>query len=73
MVLFNQALLGKWLWRYALEREALWRRVIDNKYGSICVGEGGGGLVGVQIGYKGLMGFAFEEHKEGVGFFSSQC
>ena len=37
----------------------------------VCVG--GGGLVGVQIGYKGLMGFAFEEHKEGVGFFSSQC
>ena len=31
----NQALMGKWLWRYALEREALRRRVIDTKYGSI--------------------------------------
>ena len=38
-----------------------------------CVLGGGGGWVGVKIGYKGLMGFAFEEHKEGVGFFSSQC
>lgn len=39
----------------------------------MCVGGGGGVVVGVQIGYKGLMGFAFEEHKEVVGFFSSQC
>ena len=31
---FNGALLGKWLWRYGHEREALWRRVIDCKYGS---------------------------------------
>jgi hypothetical protein len=32
---FNRALLGKWLWRYGTEREALWRRVIDVKYGSM--------------------------------------
>ena len=31
---FNQALLGKWLWRYATEPRSLWRRVIDSKYGS---------------------------------------
>ena len=43
LVFFNQALLGKWLWQYALEREALWRRVIDNKYGSMCLGGGGVG------------------------------
>jgi hypothetical protein len=35
LVLFNQALLGKWLWRFALEREALWRQVIGLKYGSL--------------------------------------
>ena len=35
---FNTALLGKWLWRYGLEREALWRKVIREKYGSL---EGG--------------------------------
>jgi hypothetical protein len=32
--IFNQALLGKWLWRFAHEREALWRSVVDAKYGS---------------------------------------
>jgi hypothetical protein len=32
---FNKALLGKWLWRYAMEREALWLKVIDAKYGSM--------------------------------------
>ncbi len=30
---FNQALLGKWMWRFANERSALWRQVIVNKYG----------------------------------------
>jgi hypothetical protein len=30
---FNKALLGKWLWRYEHEREALWRSVVDAKYG----------------------------------------
>jgi hypothetical protein len=35
MVLFNKALMGKWLWRYALERDALWRKVVDFKYGSM--------------------------------------
>uniref|UniRef100_A0A2N9FWW1 Reverse transcriptase domain-containing protein n=1 Tax=Fagus sylvatica TaxID=28930 RepID=A0A2N9FWW1_FAGSY len=32
--LFNTALLGKWLWRFGVEREALWRQVIQAKYGS---------------------------------------
>lgn len=32
MVMFNRALMGKWLWRYALERDALWRKVVDFKY-----------------------------------------
>ena len=32
---FNSALLGKWLWRYGMETDALWRRVIEVKYGSI--------------------------------------
>ena len=31
---FYEALLGKWLWRFGYEREALWRRVIRVKYGT---------------------------------------
>jgi hypothetical protein len=34
LTMFNGALVSKWLWRYGHEREALWRRVIDFKYGS---------------------------------------
>jgi hypothetical protein len=34
LIMFNGALLGKWLWRYGHEHEALWRRVIHCKYGS---------------------------------------
>ena len=30
---FNSALLGKWLWRYGTEGDALWRKVIEAKYG----------------------------------------
>ena len=29
---FNEALLGKWLWRYMNEKDSLWRRVIRSKY-----------------------------------------
>ena len=35
---FNSASLGKWLWSYGTERDALWRKVIEAKYG-----DGGGG------------------------------
>ena len=30
---FNLALLGKWLWRYASEPRACWRKVVEAKYG----------------------------------------
>lgn len=35
MIQFNKALLGKWMWRFVQEREALWRSVINVKYGSV--------------------------------------
>ena len=38
IVSFNQALLGKWLWRYGHEVTHLWRKVISTKYGE---GKGG--------------------------------
>ena len=40
VALFNQALLGKWLWRYRHEVTHLWQRVISTKYG-----EAQGGVV----------------------------
>ena len=33
--LFNEALLGKWLWRFGIEKNALWGQVIEMKYGSV--------------------------------------
>ena len=38
VVSFNQALLGKWLWRYGRKDTHLWQRVISIKYGE---GQGG--------------------------------
>lgn len=29
----NNALLTKWLWRFDVESEALWRRIVEEKYG----------------------------------------
>ena len=33
LIFFNEALLGKWLWCYSLERDSLFKRVIEVKYG----------------------------------------
>ncbi|XP_028087530.1 uncharacterized protein LOC114288243 [Camellia sinensis] len=35
LVLFNLALLGKWLWRFVEERACLWRRVVVTKFGVV--------------------------------------
>lgn len=32
--IMNYALLVKWLWRFANESEALWRRIVEEKYGT---------------------------------------
>jgi hypothetical protein len=35
IIKFNQTLLGKWMWSFSQERDALWRSVIEVKYGSV--------------------------------------
>jgi hypothetical protein len=35
LVMFNYVLLGKWLWRFGIERDAWWRVVVDSKFGSL--------------------------------------
>jgi hypothetical protein len=32
LIQFNRALLRKWLWLYGMDREALWRLVVETKY-----------------------------------------
>ena len=33
LALLNKALLGKWIWRFACDKENLWKKVISVKYG----------------------------------------
>jgi hypothetical protein len=33
--MFNRALLGKWLWRFRIERDAPLRVAMDSKFGSL--------------------------------------
>ena len=36
---FNKALLGKWLWRFGIEENRLWRRVVTLKFGEEWTGD----------------------------------
>ena len=33
LVTLNKAFLGKWSWKFAIERNSLWKQVIIDKYG----------------------------------------
>ena len=64
LVLFNKALLGKWLWRFGLEENNLWRRVLVEKFGV----ELGGGAPNL---FEGRMGVVFGRALCRVGMITS--
>ena len=41
----NKALVGRWNWRFAMERDLLWKQIIIEKFGEE-EGERGGGVGG---------------------------
>ena len=45
----NKALLGKWIWRFANERNSLWREAIRREFGEMR-GDGVRGSVGIVLG-----------------------
>ncbi|RVW26081.1 putative ribonuclease H protein [Vitis vinifera] len=49
LAMLNKALLGKWIWRYACDKDNLWKQVIKVKYGQE-------GLVGGQRRLMGAVG-----------------
>ena len=74
MLQINQSLLGKWLWRLAMERDTLWRKLVDIEYDSTI---GGGGGSGVGLVFKGGRGVIWsgcvEIYLERVGWFCAIC
>ena len=73
LTILNEALLGKWSWRFASERDPLWKWVIVGKYGQVeggwcskVVGEGHG--VGVWKAIKGKWEMFKTRTKFTVGF-----
>lgn len=46
---FDKALLGKWLWRFRVEENALWRGVIADKYGIM---EAGWRTIDITLPYR---------------------
>ena len=52
LALLNKALLGKWIWRYACNKDNLWKQVITTKYGQEGLGwrlKKANGAVGVRV------------------------
>ncbi|RVW92334.1 putative ribonuclease H protein [Vitis vinifera] len=52
LVMLNKALIGKWIWRYACDKDNLWKQVITVKYGQEGLGwrpKKANGAVGVRV------------------------
>ena len=73
--MFNQALLGKWLWRFGYEVTRLWRQVIATKYGKASGGwctifvrgtHGCGMWKNIRKGSKSFFGHVVYATREGL-------
>ncbi|RVW48620.1 Transposon TX1 uncharacterized 149 kDa protein [Vitis vinifera] len=64
--ILNRALLCKWSWRFAAERESLWKLIISTKYG-----EEGGGWISCEVREGYGVGLWKEIRKEGVLMFKN--
>ncbi|XP_034710620.1 uncharacterized protein LOC117933367 [Vitis riparia] len=62
--ILNRALLCKWSWRFAAERESYWKLIISRKYG-----EEGGGWISREVREGYGVGLWKEIRKEGVLMF----
>ena len=60
LVALNKALLGKWNWKFAIERNSLWKQVIIDKYG-----EEEGGWCSKEV--RGLWCGIVESHQKRLG------
>ncbi|RVW88789.1 Transposon TX1 uncharacterized 149 kDa protein [Vitis vinifera] len=64
--ILNMALLCKWSWCFAAERESFWKLIISRKYG-----EEGGGWISREVRESYGVGFWKEIRKEGVLMFKN--
>ena len=64
--ILNRALLCKWSWRFAIERESFWKLIINRKYG-----EEGGGWISSEVREGYGVGFWKEIRKEGFLMFQN--
>ena len=74
LVPFNRALLGKWLWRFGVEGDRLWKRVLVARHGAACGGwntglvrgsHGCGLWKGIRLGWESFN--AHLRYKVGIG------
>ena len=63
--ILNRALLCKWSWRFAIERESFWKLIINRKYGE------GGGWISREDREGYGVGFWKEIRKEGLLLFKN--
>ncbi|KAI5408688.1 hypothetical protein KIW84_054501 [Lathyrus oleraceus] len=75
MCVFNRAFLSKWLWRFVIDDKAIWRGILEARYGiihhAIMISDVPRKLRLESLWWKDLLGYA--NSKETGGFFVHLC